>query len=331
MPDANNTNGDAKEKGDEEKRPNVPDTSSKVFPVSFWWILAGTILIWLFLVALAIFHPNMEERWKFGAGSTLSVLVLVAIIIQAFIYKGQWDAMRATLAQHERASIQEQLHKEFERVVMVEQHGAMGRSLQASIIQIESMMEHNESVLKIMQGQLDTMREQTVISRKAVTAAELSAKAAQESAHTMAFVERPDITLVLKLDNLEVGKPIQMQFEVFNAGRTTAYNFGIHISGDWKKVPFDGVLDYGKPKPEATEPIRPQTRKYVHPEWNYRLTLEDLYSLQSRNVQLFIYGIMWYEDGGGQGYSEPFCRVYNPDAPNDPAECSASIRQKMIE
>ena len=78
------------------------------------------------------------------------------------------------------------------------------------------------------------------IMDKATNAAELSANAAQESARLMALAQRPDIVLDLKFGDLVVGQPIGMQFRAFNAGQVTAYNFGIHISVDWRPPRFDG-------------------------------------------------------------------------------------------
>lgn len=147
--------------------------------------------------------------------------------------------------------------------------------------------------------QLGKMREQTEIARQSATAAEMSARAAQESAHLMAQTQRPDMVLTLKFGDLMVGRPLQMEFEAFNAGKETAYNFGIHISADFKPPDFDGVLDYGKPKPEATEPIRPQERKYIHPHWPQILRERDIAALLNGAIWFFVFGVMWYEDGGG--------------------------------
>jgi hypothetical protein len=169
-------------------------------------------------------------------------------------------------------------------------------------------------------------------AKTAANAAEKSANAAEESVHMMTRSERPEITLALKIGDLAVDHPTEMEFDVFNAGKTTAYNFGIHISCEIKAVPFGGVLDYGKPNPAAAEPIRPQKHKFIHTmPWLFPLDIQLLDDIQNERAMFFIYGVMWYEDSAGNKYEEPFCRRYAHRSPNDPAECSESIRKQMRE
>lgn len=53
----------------------------------------------LVIVGIAVFHPSLNERWKFGTDMTLNLLILFAIAVQAYIYTRQRDVMQQQ-AQH---------------------------------------------------------------------------------------------------------------------------------------------------------------------------------------------------------------------------------------
>lgn len=57
-----------------------------------WIVLAGGILL-LVLLFVSVYLPNLTERVKFFTVNALSLFVLVAIVVQAYIYRRQWDAM----------------------------------------------------------------------------------------------------------------------------------------------------------------------------------------------------------------------------------------------
>jgi hypothetical protein len=272
-----------------------------------WLCLVAGVLIGFF-TAVAIFLPEITERWKFIGTTLFSFLALIVIVAQAIIYQRQREVMTETLEQNKR------LLKAVE-----DQRKAM--HAQAAGIAAQG---------RIMHGQLTEMREQSGTARITAHAAELSATAAVESAHLMAQAQRPDIALDLAFGPLIPGQPITMQFQAFNAGRTTAYNFGMHISCDWKDADFDGVLDYGTPKPAASEPIRPGKTRYVHPQWlDYLLQPLEFIRLQNGSRWLLVYGVLWYEDGTGKRYEEPFCRRWDRGSPTDAVECPYSLRDKM--
>jgi hypothetical protein len=63
------------------------------------WILITGIVLLLALLSLSIFHPNLSERVKFFTVNALSLLVLAAIAVQAYIYRRQWEAMQDSLAE----------------------------------------------------------------------------------------------------------------------------------------------------------------------------------------------------------------------------------------
>jgi hypothetical protein len=59
-------------------------------------IVAGCILV-LALLFLSIYLPYLTERVKFFTVNLLSLLVLAAIAVQAYIYRKQWEVMQGQL------------------------------------------------------------------------------------------------------------------------------------------------------------------------------------------------------------------------------------------
>ena len=80
----------------EEANRNGKITGPKL-PVGLRRIIIGAGFCLLAVVAIATFHPSLNERWKFGTDMALNVLILLAIAVQAYIYSGQWKAMRESL------------------------------------------------------------------------------------------------------------------------------------------------------------------------------------------------------------------------------------------
>ncbi|CAN5326666.1 hypothetical protein BH10ACI2_BH10ACI2_24620 [soil metagenome] len=183
---------------------------------------------------------------------------------------------------------------------------------------------------KAMRKGLKFTRKQARISKQALEIARLSLNAVK-------LTQRPEIDLRLRFEAIDSiadvsrnsVKFFKMQFEAFNAGKTTAYNFGIHISGDYKPRDFDGVLDYGDPTYKTAEPIRPGRPKYIHPG-SIICQPDQFERVMNRIDWLIIYGIIWYEDGAGERYSEPYCRRFDPNEPNDAIECDGVLRSQMV-
>src|SRR5262245_45030059 len=51
------------------------------------------------LVLVAIYHPGIHERVKFGTENGLTLAIVIAVIAQVVIYARQWDVMERQLAQ----------------------------------------------------------------------------------------------------------------------------------------------------------------------------------------------------------------------------------------
>jgi len=83
----------------------------RAFQPLLWWIFLGGLLIVIGLGIYSYFYPNVTERFKFWVGTSTQALILTAIVVQIYIYRRQWEAMRTqaghmenTLAATEKAA-----------------------------------------------------------------------------------------------------------------------------------------------------------------------------------------------------------------------------------
>jgi hypothetical protein len=98
MPEPDQAKGDA----DQSQKANryslrAAYAKSKFLPVGLRRIFGAAFIIIFALTSVAIFLPNMTERVKFFTGSTLNVLILLVVAVQAYIYRRQWEAMNKSL------------------------------------------------------------------------------------------------------------------------------------------------------------------------------------------------------------------------------------------
>jgi hypothetical protein len=117
----------------------------------FLFIIAGLMLFALLLVSY--FHPNMVERVKFFTVNALSLLVLVAIVAQAVIYRRQWSVM-----ERQEDTMHEQLEAAKIQNATTEWQAGISE-IQAGLI---------DKQVKVMQGQLEAInRQETHLSAQA--------------------------------------------------------------------------------------------------------------------------------------------------------------------
>jgi hypothetical protein len=74
----------------------------KRLPVGLRRIATTALIGFLGIAGIAVFHPSLSERWKFGTDMTLNLLILFAIAVQAYIYSGQWQSMKDSLERTDR-------------------------------------------------------------------------------------------------------------------------------------------------------------------------------------------------------------------------------------
>src|SRR6266496_765401 len=111
---------------------NQPSPALEVVPVRLpkslrWVFIVGGVLA-VVLLLVSIFHPYMTERVKFFTVNALSLLVLVAIVVQAIIYRRQWAVM-----EQQRSAMKGQLDAITKQAtIMSEQRNVMERQLKAT-------------------------------------------------------------------------------------------------------------------------------------------------------------------------------------------------------
>jgi hypothetical protein len=142
--------------------------------------VVGGILLAVLLV-VSIFAPYMSERVKFFTVNALSILVLVAIVVQAYIYRRQWETMDRQLTAFENQTAQNEWA-----------FRANQRHANATQAQMEKQSTAMQGQLDAMERQAQLMSESLIISSSAIAvsernaiAAELSAKAAERSVEVM--------------------------------------------------------------------------------------------------------------------------------------------------
>jgi hypothetical protein len=101
MPQDNQTGNDSSEANKQED--SIPHVTVRAKSFGLRWIIIGGCIATVALLLLSVFLPNLTERVKFFTVNFLSLLVLVIIAVQAYIYKRQWEAMQESLSQNERA------------------------------------------------------------------------------------------------------------------------------------------------------------------------------------------------------------------------------------
>jgi hypothetical protein len=94
VPEDNQPNGYSDKPNSVENNPFYAAYSVfKRLPIGLRNIVGGAFLCLIVVVVIAVFHPSLNERWKFGTDMGLNVLILLVIAVQTYIYIGQWDAM----------------------------------------------------------------------------------------------------------------------------------------------------------------------------------------------------------------------------------------------
>lgn len=102
MPETSQADSEHNKETDNQKGSQEGDSLPQVSPVvSPMGLRKIVILGGVFLVALlvvSVFLPHLSERVKFFTVNALSLLVLLAIVVQAYIYRRQWEAMQGQLS-----------------------------------------------------------------------------------------------------------------------------------------------------------------------------------------------------------------------------------------
>lgn len=120
---ANSNTAEVKKKpsGSLERNP-LPQIAPVGLPISLRGIVIGGGIVLGVLLFVSVFAPNMSERIKFLTVNALSLFVLLAIGVQAYIYRRQWDVMERELKIAERAmQVSERTAQASEQIVKLSQ------------------------------------------------------------------------------------------------------------------------------------------------------------------------------------------------------------------
>ncbi|MGB7923376.1 MAG: hypothetical protein WCF57_09040 [Pyrinomonadaceae bacterium] len=94
MQENDETESNAQEAKNRHRNPfRAAQALFKRLPIGLRFVIAGALTCFAAIVAIAVFHPSLNERWKFGTDMTLNLLILLVIAVQAFIYNKQGGTM----------------------------------------------------------------------------------------------------------------------------------------------------------------------------------------------------------------------------------------------
>ena len=85
------------------------DNRGKAFRrVVFIGVLLVVVVVFAALILVAVYHPYLNERVKFGTEMGLGLAVLIAVVAQIIVSRWQWQVMRDTLTQARETSERDQ-------------------------------------------------------------------------------------------------------------------------------------------------------------------------------------------------------------------------------
>lgn len=263
MPENYQANGDPNKADSNDAHAFKGDSLLKVYPIGKRVALVGGIMLGTLLLG-SIFIPNMTERIKFFTVNALSVLVLLAIAVQAYIYRKQWEAMdtQAGTMQNQLKAMEDSLTEtrkmvthnerltdasEAQKVAMQGQLVTIQEQatiMRDSLAETQNMLKQNERAVRAserqantmisqastMQDQTATMQENLTVTRNMVEQNERAVKAAEQSAkvaeEALYIGEAPYFGIAgMAILDLEVGYCPKVQITFWNGGKTPAWNF----------------------------------------------------------------------------------------------------------
>jgi hypothetical protein len=182
-----NQTPDGKAQDDQNRKPFLPG--------GLWYIvLAGaglfSVLYW-FSRAFSV----TTEKYAFWVQGGVNILIFGAILVQALIYRRQWDAMQNSIDRTDKI-IEE----------MQAQRRLMGSLAESEIRQSEIMFKSLSETHQIV-----------VQNERAVEAAEQSASVAERAFHSS---ERPHFGITGITTQFEAGKAFHVSITFMNGGKT---------------------------------------------------------------------------------------------------------------
>lgn len=262
---------DARQKGDDH-----------AFQPLLRWIIQGGLLVVIALAIYSYFYPYVAERFKFWAGTSMQALILTAILVQVYIYKRQWEAMR-----EQRNAMREQLEALKDQAEIFDQQRRIMRS---QVRQVYKQVD-------LMRDGLTETRNLVIQTELAVGAAKRSVEVAQENTiHAQrAWVTIPHVNIV------PIFPSKAFHLTVKNSGNTPANDVQIYYAVEMRDHPFvEG--ERGKPlTPRVIGLIGPgahvMSRAIAPSEVVDVITTPERQRLiEEGSLKLYCWGIIQYRD-----------------------------------
>lgn len=182
------------------------------------WLIAAGLLAFAILVLVSRYLPNLTERVKFFTENALSLCVLAAIVVQAYIYRRQWEVMKT------QEGVLERQAKSFEAQVaaMQEQLTAMRKqadSMEGTLHQTSRIVSQNDRAIWAAEDGLRIAEESAQIAR-------------EDTFHAQrAYLSIADVSI----QNAPRGATFLLTIE--NTGNTPANDAQILVTGDVRDRP----------------------------------------------------------------------------------------------
>jgi len=242
MPQDTETDHESDKITDEPQRLNGDHALLKItpviVPVRLRWILGVTGTLLTVLLIVSVFSPYLSERIKFFTVNALSICVLAAIVVQAYIYRRQWEVMERQFsafesqtaqsewqfrqAQQNASDIQRQMLEQSEAMkgqlaAIEKQAGFMETQSQImadSLAETRKIVEHNE---KVFEATRQYSTQQMAVLELQADIAEIQTKVADRTA---AAAEK---------STLVVGEVPTLYVVWHNGGQTPAFRFRANV------------------------------------------------------------------------------------------------------
>lgn len=208
------------------------------------WVFTGGGIAVIGLLLASIWWPNLTERTKFFTANLLNLVIALAVIAQALIYRrqrdimrGQWRVMeeqgKAMQGQLEAMREQYAAEKDFMKLQI---HNLSDQSdvMEASYELSKQSIMQNEQTVKAMQGQLAAIEKQAgfmeVQTEAALKAADMAMgqlimMQRQEQAQHAGEAPYFGILGTPDIQGIEPGRTPKVSIIFMNGGRTPAWHF----------------------------------------------------------------------------------------------------------
>lgn len=257
-------------------------------PVGLWavFVIGGVLLLALLLVS--IFHPSMAERTKFFTVNALSLLVLVAIVTQAIIYRRQWAVMEK-----------------------------QGRSVREQLAIMDETLAEYRKVSVIAEYQYKVAAIAAEFTERNAKAAEKNvefAKEAFEAGECAYFGVR-----ALGIADIIAGRKPRVTVTLMNGGKTPAWHVRTDIGLAFGRAKPGNEVWPIQARPTFYESFyhAGEGKTVAFNSTQLVFTAEQIKAVkEDGSLRMFIFGSVHYRDFRNKPQIWSFCAVYDPDSGN---------------